>query len=205
MILSLIESCLRGIGGRAGRYLRFGYYKLRLRKCGRGVFIDTGVHLINPSRISLEDGVWVDKNVILIAGALPLKAEKVKRIENLSFQGIEGEIHVGAYSHIGLMTVIQGHGGVRLGRYCTTSAGVKIYSLSNDPKKCPTGTMKDPAYIIHPVEIGENVWLGINVTVLGHTIRDNAFVKSHHLVYSDIPYNRSISHDHLGSEQKDQV
>ncbi len=203
MILSLIESCLRGIGGQAGRYLRYGYYKLRLRKCGRGVFIDTGVHLINPSSISLEEGVWIDKNAILIAGALPLKVEKVKRIENINFQGIEGEIYVGAYSHIGLMNVIQGHGGVRLGRYCTTSAGVKIYSLSNDPKRCPTGTLKDPAYIMHPVEMGENVWLGINVTVLGHSIGSNAFVKSHQLVYSDILPGRDDSQ--VQSESEDQA
>lgn len=187
MIFSFIESFIRGIGGSAGRYLRYAYYKRRLKFCGKGVAIDTGVHFINPSSISLGEGVWIDKNCILIAGGLPLAKDRVKEIENREFRGNRGEIYIGDHSHIGLMTVIQGHGGVWIDQYFTSSAGVKIYSLSNDPKECRTGTLKDPAYVLHPVSIGRNVWLGLNVSVLGHHLGSDAFVGPHEVVKSDIP------------------
>lgn len=187
MIGSLIESCLRGIEGRPGRYLRYAYYKRRLKFCGKGVTIDTGVHFINPSSISLGEGVWIDKNCILIAGALPLAKHRVKEIENTAFKGNRGEIYIGNHSHIGLMTIIQGHGGVWIDQYFTSSAGVKIYSLSNDPKECHTGTLKDPAYILHPVSIGRNVWLGLNVIVLGHHLNADVFVGPNEVIKADIP------------------
>ena len=190
------------MGGRIGRYLRYAYYKRRLKVCGRGVFIDMGVHIINPESVSIGDGVWIDKNCVLIAGKVSIRNEKVKEIENKDFKGSAGEIHIGSHSHMGLMTIVQGHGGVWIGPNFTSSAGVKIYSFSNDPGACHTGTMIDPAYVMHPVQIGQNVWLGLNVVVLGHTIGDDVFVGPNAVITTDIPNGSYVKAGALDFSQR---
>ena len=186
ILYDLIETFLRGIEGRIGRYLRYGYYKMRLKQCGRGVVIDSGVHIIQPSMIELGDRVWIDRNAILIAGKIETQEKNFRTIQNPYFKGQSGEIHIGSYSHIGIGTIIQGHGGVFMDHYCTTSAGCKIYSFSNDPERSRKGTMIDTAYIVHPVMVEENVWLGLNTIVLGHHIGKNSFVKPNSVIYKDV-------------------
>lgn len=187
ILFDIAESFLRGIEGRTGRYLRYVYYKMRLKQCGRGVVIDSGVHIIQPSMIELGERVWIDRNVILLAGKVDSLGKDIRTVENRYFKGNMGEIHIGSYSHIGIGTIIQGHGGVYMENYATTSAGCKIYSFSNDPGKGKKGTMIDTGYIVHPVMVEENVWLGLNTIVLGHHIGRNTFVKPNSVIYKDIP------------------
>jgi acetyltransferase-like isoleucine patch superfamily enzyme len=200
IVLDFIESVLRNLDGRLGRYLRYNYYRRRLKHCGKGVSIDCGVYLVNPSRICLGEKVWLDKNVILIAGEMNLEGKKFRLIENMRFTGETGEIYIGAHSHVGIGTIIQGHGGVYIEKYFTSSAGCKIYSVSNDEKECRTGTMINEGYIIHPVSIGENVWLGLHAIVLGHNIGNNAFVKSNSVISRDL--DPGITYDGQTQQQK---
>ncbi|MBK9983471.1 MAG: hypothetical protein IPP15_13980 [Saprospiraceae bacterium] len=160
---------------------------MRLKKCGKGVVIESGVHIVNSSKIEIEDHVWIDRNTILIAGEIKNSSYPTRIIENPSFKGRLGEIHIGSFSHIGIGTIIQGHGGVYIDRYCTTSAGCKIYSFSNDPGKCKTGTMMNTSYVIHPVMMEENVWLGLNAILLGHCVGRDTFIKPNSVIVKDTP------------------
>lgn len=189
ILFDVIESLLRGIEGRMGQLLRYYYFKLRFKKCGRNVIIESGVHISNPGMIELGDDIWIDKNVILIAGKIKDVEKHSRIIENHFFKGSIGEIHIGSNSHIGISTIIQGHGGVYMDKYCTTSAGCKIYSFSNDPKTNKKGTMIETSYIIHPVMLQENAWLGLNTVLLGHCIGTNSFVKPNSVIYKDVPAN----------------
>jgi acetyltransferase-like isoleucine patch superfamily enzyme len=187
IFFDLIESLLRGLSGAIGRYLRYQYYKRRLKSCGKGVVIDCGVYISNPRNVELGSNVWLDKHTVLLAGEIDLKDKSYKVVKNTFFTGKSGVIKVGDYSHVGIGTIIQGHGGVSIGRYFTSSAGCKIYSLSNDPENCATGTMVNAGYIIHPVSIADNVWLGLQTIVLGHHVGENAFIKPNSVIYKDIP------------------
>lgn len=200
IIFDLYEALIRGLDGPAGRYLRYTYYRRRLKRCGKHVVIDCGVYILKPSMIELGDNVWLDKYSVLLAGEVDLMGKEVKCIENNFFTGQAGTIQIGDHSHIGIGTVIQGHGGVSIGRHFTSSAGCKIYSLSNDPENCKTGTMLNAEYIIHPVSMGENVWLGLQCVVLGHHIGSNTFIKPNSVVLSDIP--SGIIHDGQGNQSK---
>lgn len=200
MILhDVIESLLRGIDGPVGRRFRAWYYRRRLKSCGRDVCIDSGVYIIHPEKVTIGDNVWLDKRVILIAGEAQITGRPSRNFPNSAYSGQAGEIRIGSDSHIGIDTLIQGHGGVSIGREFTTSAGCKIYSMSNDPGKCRTGTMKDPAYVMKPVVIGDNVWLGLNVVVLGCHIHDDVFIRPNTVVYRDIPAN--VIHGGAGYSQ----
>ncbi len=191
---NIFEQLIRNISGSFGRKVRYFYYKFRLGSCGKEINIDEGVFFLNPGAIYLGDHIWIDKSVIFIAG-LAKNLKNTKQIENSFFSKKSGEIHIGNYSHIGIGTIIQGHGGVEIETNFTSSAGCKIYSLSNDPMKSKHGTMmeQDNDYIISPVKINSNVWLGLNVSVIGNTIGSDTFVTAHSVVYRNIENNSIAS------------
>jgi acetyltransferase-like isoleucine patch superfamily enzyme len=183
---------LRHISGPLGVRLRRIVYRFSLRECGKGLVIDTGVSLIEPGWISLGDNVWIDKNVVIIAGPAPRHGRVEVRSKCLGTPE-PGRVTIGSGAHIGIGTVIQGHGGVMIANRFTTSPYCLIFSRSNDYRKCREGTRKitDEAvvYLQTPVCIGDNVWLGAHVSVFGHTIGSDTFVRPGSLVISDIAPN----------------
>ena len=191
-----IEDLIRNLSGPIGNRCRKFYYKRKVKVFGKGVTIDTGVYLINPAFISIGDGVWIDKNCVLIAGVPGELADKAK--ENTSGYFL-GELVIGSNSHIGIGTIIQAHGSVKIGKYFTSSANCRIYSYSNDYRSSTKGTMPIPSekykpdYITQPVIIGDNVWLGLNVSVISASIDDDVFVMPHSVVYKPLEKNAVAS------------
>lgn len=188
----LIEDLLRGLSGPIGILLRRVYYRRRLKSCGTHLTIDTGVHISGAEHMRLGDWVWIDKNCIIAAG--PLKhREQVKRIGTTKAPIEPGEFKMGSNCHLGIGTVIQAHGGVSIGTAFCSSAGVKIYSMSNDPHVGGGGPVPRAGNVVArvetPVSIGDNVWLGLNVSVIGGCIGSHSFVKPLSVVLGDIPAN----------------
>ncbi len=192
LLLSLAEDTIRWISGPLGVALRRSYYSKRLKSCGRGLVVSPGVSLEGAEWISLGDHVWLDRQVTLIAGPPPQGGIVNRQPGSIP----EGEISIGSHSHLGIGTVIQGHGGVEAGAYFTTSAGVKIYSFSNDPRRCRAGTLRTgtsaPYYVSAPVVLGDNVWLGLNVAAIGARIGADSFARPGAVVTSSFPANSLI-------------
>jgi acetyltransferase-like isoleucine patch superfamily enzyme len=193
IFLSFVEDILRNISGGMGKRLRYTYYRRRLASCGKNVIIDTGVHFTDPGNIHIGDHVWIDKNCILIAGTIQ-EGPHVAVYDNEKFTGKKGCIYIGSHTHIGIGTVIQGHGGVYLGDYFTTSAHCHIYSFSNDYRTCHYGTMEGAEkaniqYILKPVWVGRNVWLGLHVSLISTQIEDDVFILPHSVAYRPVPRN----------------
>ncbi|GLI54147.1 acyltransferase [Thermodesulfovibrio yellowstonii] len=191
----IIESMIRNVSGRLGLALRRRYYSKRFAKCGSNLQIDEGVIIRGVEYIFIGDNVWIDKHCILIAGKVDIPSERVKVRQNKSYKYKEGELHVGSNVHIAPQCIIQAHGGVSIGDYFTASAGSKIYSLSNDVQGCRYGTHSnyDVKFIISPISIGENVWIGLNTIVLGGHIGKNSFIAPNSVVLTDIEENSFAS------------
>ncbi len=192
MIRSFIEDLIRPLSGSLGKKLRYWYYKSVLGTCGKNVFIDTGVFFQNPKSIHLGDNCWVDKNCILIAGQLQKENVRKKNEQTPEDLYTTGKLVMGHNGHIGIGTVIQAHGGVTIGNYFTTSANCRIFSFSNDPYNCRKGTVgsrTDIFYVQSPVVIENNVWLGLNVSVIGGHIQSDVFIQPHSIVTSFIEEN----------------
>ncbi|MFN4234166.1 MAG: acyltransferase [Bacteroidia bacterium] len=185
-----IEFLIRNLPGWLGRKIRYLYYKYRLGKCGKNVIIDTGVHIQNPKDVYIGDNVWIDKNVILIAGKLNhLTPQNTLGLDSINIENF-GKIKIGSNSHIGINTIIQGHGGVVILNNFTCSAHCKIYTLSNDVQKSYNGTFSvSNRYILNQIFIEENVWLGLNVSVIKGKIQKNSFIKPNSVVVSLINEN----------------
>jgi acetyltransferase-like isoleucine patch superfamily enzyme len=197
LVLSFVEDILRPWGGPLGIHLRRLYYKRRLRACGERLTIGPDVHITSPKWITVGSDVWMDRGCALIAGPPEsrLDSEASLQLEEVS----AGEIVIGDAAHIGIGAIIQGHGGVQIGNCFTLAPHGKIYSYSNDYRRCRAGTVAHeqyrPSYRVTPVRIGDNVWVGLNAIVVGHHLGDHCFIRPGSVVAHDVDENSVVSGD----------
>lgn len=99
---------------------------------------------------------------------------------------IVGDPKIGDGTWIGAFTVVDGSGGLTIGRGCDVSCGVHIYTHST-VRRCVSGRRYDTIDRA-PVVIGDHVFLGANVVVMmGVTIGDSAVVAAGAVVTHDVP------------------
>ncbi len=99
-----------------------------------------------------------------------------------------GEATIGEQTWIGPFCLIDGSGGLVIGRGCDLSAGVQVYTHSS-ARRCVT----DRAANIErsPVTIGDYTFIGANTVVLmGVTIGSHCVIGAGAVVTSDIPDQR---------------
>lgn len=98
---------------------------------------------------------------------------------------IIGEPSVGEGTWIGAFTLIDGSGGLTIGKGCDISSGVHIYTHSS-AKRCVSGR-RFPDVERQPVTIGDRVFIGANaVIMMGVTIGDEAVVAAGAVVSKDV-------------------
>ena len=98
-----------------------------------------------------------------------------------------GHVHIGARAHLGPGTVIYGQGGVEIGDDCLIGMHCRILSSNHDipPVNRRIRWEKD---VLKPTRIGNDVWLGAGVTVLGGiTLGDGCVIGAGAVVTNDIP------------------
>jgi len=99
---------------------------------------------------------------------------------------IVGEPVIGEGTWIGAFCVVDGSGGLTIGRGCDVSCGVQIYTHST-VRRCVSGRRYDEIDRA-PVVIGDHVFLGANaVVMMGVTIGDCAVVAAGAVVTTDVP------------------
>ena len=141
VLASLWEDLIRPLSGPVGVRLRRAWYSARAQACGARLTIEPGAHLIGVEHMSFGDDCWIDRNVVLIAGPMAASA-KVSRRGSADVPA--GRLTLGSRCHLGIGAIIQAHGGVEIGDDFTTSAGCKLYSVSNDVRGCRGGTIRTP-------------------------------------------------------------
>jgi len=99
---------------------------------------------------------------------------------------VVGEPTVGEGTWIGAFTLIDGSGGLTIGRGCDISSGVHIYTHSS-AKRCVSGR-RFAEVERRPVTIGDHVFIGANAVInMGVTIGDEAIVGAGAVVTADVP------------------
>ncbi|MDM8553301.1 hypothetical protein QUF75_01035 [Desulfococcaceae bacterium HSG7] len=128
--LDLWQLFVTYLPGPIGVKLRYRFWKKRLNFLGKNVIIDVGVYLQNPQFISLDDNCWIDRGVIILAGAD--KTQRPRRyIPNKMFPIEKGMVHIGKKVHIAPYSIISGIGGIYISDECGIASGTKIFSFSN--------------------------------------------------------------------------
>lgn len=99
---------------------------------------------------------------------------------------IVGEPEIGEGTWIGAFCLIDGSGGLKIGKGCDVSAGAHIYTHSS-VKRCVSGRAY-PVVDRRPVTIGDHVFIGANAVInMGVTIGDRAVVGAGAVVTADVP------------------
>lgn len=99
---------------------------------------------------------------------------------------IIGDPSIGEGTWIGPFTIVDGSGGLSIGRGCDISSGAQIYTHAST-KRCVSGRAY-PDVDRKPTVIGDFVFIGANAVVqMGVTIGDRAVVSAGAVVAHDVP------------------
>jgi len=191
IIKYILEDLIRNISGPVGIRFRRLYYSKVFKKCGQNLVIGPGVHFDNPQYISVGNNVWIDRQSVIIAGKnFNQNFKPLNKSQNI------GELIIGDNAHIGVRTVIQAHGGVKIGNNFTCGTDSKLYTFSNDVKNSKFGThnlnKEILNYLMHPIEIGDNVWVGMQAVILGGIIENDVFIKINSVSTINISQNSVV-------------
>lgn len=179
--LKFIESLIRSLDGKLGRWLRYRYYRRRLGSCGTHVVIEPGVFFQNPAFIFLGNHIWIDRYAVLVAGPFSPGERKFTQKNNPDFKGKTGELLISDGVHIAPFTLMQSHAGLFIGKNVTIASGAKVYTISHhyqnvndstDTKRYSFSSMapvEDQFLIAAPVVIDDNAAVGLNSVVLPGT------------------------------------
>lgn len=194
--------------GKTGQLLRTRFWKTRLKFMGSGVVIDVGVYLQNPQFISLDDNCWIDRGVIIMAGA-PGAGRVTLYKKNESFSLGEGEVYIGKNTHVAPNCVLSGIGGIYVGRNSGVASGSMIYSFSHHYRNLsdkddthqysftPKARADQQAMISGPIVIGDYCAIGLRSVILpGATIERGSWIASGALVSGVVDGQSVVSFDH---------
>ena len=183
ILSSLYETLARTYSrGAVGFFLRGAYYKNRLKRMGKNVFIDVGVTIWEPGNVEIDDYSFIDTYVTILGGR----------------RG-HGFVQIGKYVEVASNCVLAGRGGIKLGDHVGIGAGSKIYSgthLYKDPDREDTELMSgsilapvDKQHVVEkPVIFEDYAWMGVNSAVIpGVTVGKGAIIGAGSVVNSDIP------------------
>ena len=96
-----------------------------------------------------------------------------------------GDVTVGESTWIGPFTILDGSGGLRIGSYCSISAGVQIYT-HDTVEWSLTGGVATPERAA--TSIGSRCYVGPNTVIAkGVTIGDGCVIGANSLVLRDVP------------------
>ena len=111
------------------------------------------------------------------------------------FSWIKGNPDIGEGTWIGPFCIIDGTGGLSIGKCCDISAGTHIYTPTvnrcvSDQKFHKDGEINRDLIDIKPVNIGDNTFIGPHSIIsYGVTIGNNCIIAANSFVNSDVPNN----------------
>jgi acetyltransferase-like isoleucine patch superfamily enzyme len=102
-----------------------------------------------------------------------------------------GNVDIGKSTWVGPFTVLDGSGGkLKIGNYCSISAGVQIYTHNTVKWALSGGKAK---YEKSDTSIGNNCYLGpYAIVTMGVDIGDNCLIGTHSLINKSVPKNSIV-------------
>lgn len=194
--------------GQIGYGLRRLYWKKRLKYMGKKVLIDIGSYFQNPQYISLDDGCWIDRNVIILGGP-PKEGRITFEKYNPDFPLKKGEVYLGKNVHIAPNCVLSGMGGLYIGLHSGVAAGSAIYSFSqhyrnlNDREDhfqysfAPFARLDQQSMVLGPIFIGDYCGIGLHAIILpGTSMKNGSWVASGTIVSGSYPEQTVVNVKH---------
>lgn len=189
----LLFTLLGWIIGVPGILLRGFFYRFIIKH--NGFFaIESNVSIKRPYDIFLDNGVFIDNNVILRGGVGGIEIGKNTRImcnaklDVYNYRDLKkSKIKIGENCVIGNFSVLYGQGGLKIGNNVIMGPLVviipatHIYSDPNEP-------IINQGISTEGIEIDDDVWIGSNVTILdGVRIGRGSVIGAGAVVNKDVP------------------
>lgn len=179
--------------GASGYFLRNKFYRLLLKRVGKGVIWGRNVTLRHPHKIEIEDNVAINDFAVLDAYGGEKSRIKIGEgaliSRNTVLNSKGGFIEIGERTNLGMMSII-------FSRDCTVRVGNDVLmsaycylmgggSHSMDRTDIPITYQGAEC---RGIDIGDNVWFGSGVRVLdGCSIGRDSVIGTNSFVNSDIP------------------
>lgn len=186
-----ITTFFRSFPGAAGIFLRQKLYRWFLGSIAGNVVLSDGITIRCPESLHIGAGTFIDERV-----CFDIKSDKAKVeigagcqvMRGVSFEtGYEGNVSIASDSFIGSYSILNGQGGLTIGKkvligaHCCLVAGNHDYSDITLP-------IADQGFISSGIVLEDGVWLGAGVRVLdGVTIGSGAIVAAGAVVTKDVP------------------
>ena len=129
--------------------------------------------------------------------AVPFADELFDRWERARFLGfgsgasiydsclVRGNVKVGEGTWIGPFTVLDGDGGLEIGKYCNISAGAQIYTHDSVKRTLTGGKVEQ---VFKATRIGDCCYIGpLSIVSRGVTVGDHSVIGANSFVNKDIP------------------
>jgi len=107
-----------------------------------------------------------------------------------SMSHISGDVRIGPRTFVGPFCLLDGSGGLTIGRWCSIAAGVKIYSHDTVARALTGGKAQVTRAA---TSIGDNCFIGPgSVITRGVKIGDHCFVGANSVVTADVPDHTAV-------------
>jgi acetyltransferase-like isoleucine patch superfamily enzyme len=99
------------------------------------------------------------------------------------------ELHIGDFTYLGDRCTLRVGTAIHIGRHCRFAANVMLSGDPGHPLEAETRrTQAAPAASLGCIDVGDDVWMGYNVAVLGNVrIGAGSVIGAHAVVTRDIP------------------
>lgn len=190
--------------GAIGFKLRYRFWKRRLKFLGKNVKIDVGIYFQNPQFISIDDDCWIDRSVIILAGADSTNRKR-RIISNNRFPIERGMVYIGKRVHIAPFCIISGIGGVYISDDCSIAASGRVYSFTHHYRSDDEPANRHFSFNVRidqkwqfmiegPVFLDKNVGMALNSIILpGVSIGKDSFVSINSIVMLSCEENSLIA------------
>lgn len=172
----LINFLLRAPASMASR-LRIAFMRLLGARIRNSCRIEKIQWPRNPWDIGLGEGVALDRDVVLLTTGLRKEQPRIS---------------IGPGTYINRWTVIDASCSIQIG--ANVMIGPSCYITDHDHGTEPGLKVNQQPLVEAPTTIGDNVWIGANVTILkGVTIADDAVIGAGSVVTRTIPEGSKVA------------
>jgi acetyltransferase-like isoleucine patch superfamily enzyme len=174
-----------------GRKIRTAILRQRLYKLGVNDRVDRRARFENAKKIAIGDGCRLEAGVILRANTSSEPgitiAQDVSIKEYTMVNANEGSVSIGKRSWIGPYCLVYGNGTVHIGKDVLIAAHTSINTVSHVAVDT-SSPMNSQGIYRDAVVIEEDVWIGLNCTILqGVTVGRGSIIGAGAVVTRDIP------------------
>lgn len=147
------------------------YYGNQFKFLGKGSIIFNPLRINNPSGISVGDKVFISTGSWLVGS---------KKNDDIGIVVMDGTV-IGNYSHIVAMKCVE------IGKNVLLADKVFITDCTHSYEDVDLSILHQPVKFIKRVSIGNESWIGENVSICGASVGKHCVIGANSVVTKDIP------------------